>query len=62
MHNAPKVARVNARGCGYRACWGPLVPKRYRPVPASAIAHALLEAALQAVPGEHIIESDALHG
>ena len=41
---------------------GPLVPKRYRPVPASAIAHALLEAALQAVPGEHIIESDALHG
>ena len=41
---------------------GPLVPKRYRPVPASAIAHALLEAALQAVAGEHIVESDALHG
>lgn len=41
---------------------GPLVPKRYRPVPACAIARALLEAALQAVPGEHVIESDALQG
>lgn len=40
---------------------GPLVPKRYRPVPAHAIAHALLQAALAGAAGaggEHIIESE----
>ena len=37
---------------------GPLVPRRYRPVPASAIAHTLLQAALQAIPGERVVESE----
>ncbi|MDO9160244.1 MAG: hypothetical protein Q7U45_12420, partial [Burkholderiaceae bacterium] len=40
---------------------GPLVPKRYRPVPARAIAHALLEAALAGAAtarGERTIESE----
>lgn len=37
---------------------GPLVPRRYRPVSATAIAHTLLRTALEAVPGERIIESE----
>lgn len=39
---------------------GPLVPRRYRPVAAARIARALLEAALQGPPGEHVIESERL--
>jgi uncharacterized protein YbjT (DUF2867 family) len=37
---------------------GPLVPKRYRPVAANAIAHTLLQAALLAEPGERVVESE----
>lgn len=37
---------------------GPLVPRRYRPVSATAIANTLLNAALAAEPGERIIESE----
>lgn len=37
---------------------GPLVPKRYRPVAATAIAHTLLQAALRAEPGERVVESE----
>lgn len=37
---------------------GPLVPRRYRPVSATAIAQALLDAVLVATPGERIIESE----
>jgi uncharacterized protein YbjT (DUF2867 family) len=37
---------------------GPLVPKRYRPVAANAIAHTLLHAALLAEPGERVVESE----
>lgn len=37
---------------------GPLVPRRYRPVSATAIARTLLEAALAAQPGEHTVESE----
>ncbi len=40
---------------------GPLVPARYRPVAASAIAHTLLQAALAAVPGERTVESEHIH-
>lgn len=40
---------------------GPLIPARYRPVAASAIAHTLLQAALAAVHGEHIVESEHIH-
>ena len=39
---------------------GPLVPRRYRPVPAAAIAQALLHAALAAEPGERIVESEQI--
>lgn len=38
----------------------PLLPKRYRIVPAAAVAHALLEAAIAARPGVHVIESEAI--
>ena len=37
---------------------GPLIPRRYRPVAASAIARTLLQAALDAEPGQHTIESE----
>ncbi|TXH77289.1 MAG: NAD-dependent dehydratase [Lysobacteraceae bacterium] len=39
---------------------GPLIPRRYRVVPAEAIAQALLEAAITAEPGCHCIESEQL--
>lgn len=38
----------------------PLIPRRYRPVTAEAIARVLLESVLQGEPGERIIESDEL--
>lgn len=40
---------------------GPLLPKRLRINPASAIAHALLEAALAAKPGQHIVTAESLN-
>ena len=39
---------------------GPLIPRRYRPVAAAAVAKALLDAALAAEPGVRVIESAAL--
>lgn len=36
----------------------PLIPRRYRPVTAEAIARCLLNAALSAAPGQHVIESE----
>jgi uncharacterized protein YbjT (DUF2867 family) len=38
----------------------PILPRRYRVVPADKIARALLEAAINAPPGVHIIESEKL--
>lgn len=38
----------------------PLLPKRYRVVPAERIAHHLLQAALIGTPGVHVLPSDAL--
>jgi uncharacterized protein YbjT (DUF2867 family) len=38
----------------------PLLPRHYRVVPADKIAKALLEAAISAPPGVHIIESERL--
>ena len=38
----------------------PLVPARYRVVPAERIAHCLLDAALAARPGVRVVESDAI--
>jgi uncharacterized protein YbjT (DUF2867 family) len=40
--------------------FGPLVPARYRPVSAEAIAAALVEAAVAVQPGMRVIESAAL--
>lgn len=38
----------------------PLLPRRYRVVPAAAVARALLEGALAAAPGLRVLESDQL--
>ena len=40
---------------------GPLLPRRYRMVPAESVATALLHRALERAPGVHAIESEALH-
>jgi uncharacterized protein YbjT (DUF2867 family) len=42
------------------AAFHPLIPRRFRMVPAERIARALLQAALAAIPGRHVIESEAL--
>jgi len=39
---------------------GPVLPRRWRINPAPRIAHALIDAALQARPGVHIIPSEQL--
>jgi uncharacterized protein YbjT (DUF2867 family) len=39
---------------------GPLIPRRYRPVKAQAIAACLLDAAWRAEPGCHNVESEAI--
>ncbi|WP_020652774.1 hypothetical protein [Massilia niastensis] len=39
---------------------GPVLPRRWRINPAPRIAQALLEAAIQARPGVHVVASDAL--
>lgn len=38
----------------------PLLPRRYRIVPAAAVARALLAAALAAPPGRHFVEAEAI--
>jgi uncharacterized protein YbjT (DUF2867 family) len=38
----------------------PVVPRRYRVVPAEAVARTLLEAALSPRPGVHVIENEAI--
>jgi uncharacterized protein YbjT (DUF2867 family) len=38
----------------------PLVPEHYRAVPAEAVAHTLLAAALAQAPGVHVIESERI--
>lgn len=42
-----------------RAC-APLIPARYRVVEAEAIARRLLDAAIESVPGRHVVESEAI--
>lgn len=39
---------------------GPVLPRRFRINPASRIASVMLEAAVGAVPGMHVVDSDAL--
>ncbi len=38
----------------------PLLPRRYRVVPAERVAHHLLEAAIAAPPGVHVLDSESL--
>jgi uncharacterized protein YbjT (DUF2867 family) len=38
----------------------PILPRRYRMVPAESIARALLEAALSGIPGRHVLESEGI--
>jgi uncharacterized protein YbjT (DUF2867 family) len=40
---------------------GSLIPQRWRPVPAAAVARAMLEAVARGMPGLRVIESDRLH-
>ncbi len=40
---------------------GPLVPRRYRAVATDAVARHMLTAAVEAVPGRRVIESEQLH-
>lgn len=59
------AARAQSRPGEQAGLWvsrllGPLIPRRYRPVPATAIARTLLQAALAGAPGEHTIESDQI--
>jgi uncharacterized protein YbjT (DUF2867 family) len=42
-----------------RAC-APLIPARWRVVEAGAIARRLLDAAIEAAPGRHVVESEAI--
>lgn len=44
------------------AVLGPLLPRRYRISPATAIADALIDAAIDGAPGIHIIEAERLSG
>lgn len=41
---------------------GPLLPRRYRISPATAIADALIDAAVEGRPGIHLIEAERLSG
>jgi uncharacterized protein YbjT (DUF2867 family) len=57
------VQRSESRPGERAALWvshllGPLVPRRYRPVPASAIAWTLLKSVLANMPGQAIVESE----
>jgi uncharacterized protein YbjT (DUF2867 family) len=42
-----------------RAC-GPLLPARYRPIDATRVAQAMVQAALTGAPGVHVLESEML--
>lgn len=44
----------------FMTAFRPVIPRRYRMVPAEKIARALLEAALSAIPGRHVIESEGI--
>lgn len=37
-----------------------IMPRRYRPVKAAAVATTLLQAALAAAPGQHLVQSEAI--
>ncbi len=45
---------------GVLGALGPLLPRRWRLNPAHRIAQALIEAAVNARPGVHIVGSEAL--
>lgn len=51
---------MEALGAAAMRVLGPLVPPRYRVVPAERIARALLDCAVSAQPGVHVRESETL--
>lgn len=52
--------RAEAVALKWAGVLAPLLPRRYHVVPAERIARALLDAALLAPPGRHVIESEDL--
>jgi uncharacterized protein YbjT (DUF2867 family) len=56
----PQARPAEALGLWLVKAAAPLVPKRYRAVTTAAVAHAMLESALAARPGQQVIESDQL--
>lgn len=52
--------RMEGLALGLFAALGPLVPRRYRIVQPDTIARRLIAAALDARPGRHVIESEAI--
>ena len=51
---------MEALGIGIFKAVAPLVPKRYRVVDGSRVAHALVEGAMAARPGTQVMESESL--
>ena len=47
-------------GVAFFRAIGPVMPRRWRVVAAERIAHCLLDAALNARPGERVVESEAI--
>ena len=59
MTARPRILLVDDEIAIQRAL-GPLLPRRWRLNPAHRIAQALIEAAVNARPGVHIVGSEAL--
>ena len=55
-----RIVSVEARTIRVFHSLRPVLPRHYRVVPADKIARALLEAAITAPPGVHIVESERL--
>lgn len=60
--DAAREKRRNGESLGLAVArvFRPLIPAHYRPVTANQIARALLDAALLAEPGRHVLESETL--
>lgn len=56
----PDRRRAEEIGITLSKLFKPLIPKRYRAITTHAVAQCMLAQALTAVPGVHIIESDAI--
>lgn len=49
-------------GLGFARVLAPLIPKRYRAVPAASVARTLVESTVGAGSGVQVLESEVLHG